>query len=266
MAEKKMDRPNYIDNIHFSKDVLLDGGSVVHCYHLENAFDEPIINEWALRIRREYISDENLDLISKGVDREQFLRDKIPTKTIKYGPRTISGEFAEIIAADFRRFVLNENVFGSRNNTKATPASPIQGCDIVSCLVGEEFSEKDELIMTESKSFLSSTNYSVLLEAAKDSEKDSLRIGFTLAFYAGRFAELKMQDQLDMITRFINRAQMKCIEKYEGSCITIDKTLNEVLIKSSMASYVGNPKEMYFIYGIDLMDLAHRVYERALKC
>ena len=56
-----MNRPRYIDNIQFEKDINLSNGSIIHCYRIDNNFEEQILDEWSLHIRRNYISDEALE-------------------------------------------------------------------------------------------------------------------------------------------------------------------------------------------------------------
>lgn len=266
-----MNRPRYIDNIKFEKEITLGNGSVIHCYSIDNNFDEITLEDWALHIRRNYISDKSLDLICEcGVDRCSYLLDRIPSVSSssldKFKYRTITGEFAEILVMDFREFVQNEEVFRGRWEAKATPTAPIQGCDIVSFIIDSCSKDKDQLIITESKSQLSSTNYDVLLDAAKDSDKDSTRIGMTLAFLAELFANEQDEEQCKKVARFIRKAEEPYIERFEGSGLTIDSALSEENAKNVLNSYAGTPKNLYFIYGSGLKELAYDLYERALKC
>ncbi len=266
-----MNRPKYINNLTFEKDITLDNGSVIHCYSIDNNFVEVILNDWALHIRRNYVSDDALELICGfGVDRYKYLLDRIPnvinSSLEKFKYRTITGEFAEILVMDFREFVQKEEVFRGRWEAKSTPTAPIQGCDIVSFIIDSKTKDKDQLIITESKSQLSSTNYDVLLDAAKDSEKDSTRIGMTLAFLAELYANEKDVEQCKKVARFIRKAEEPYIEKFEGSGLTIDSALSEENAKNALNNYFGSPKNLYFIYGNGLKDLAYDLYERALKC
>ena len=266
-----MNRPKYIHNIKFEKDITLDNGSVIHCYSIDNSFDEATLDDWAFHIRRNYIPDDALELIcSFGVDRQKYLFDRIPSisnaSLEKFKYRTITGEFAEILVMDFREFIQNEEVFRGRWETKSTPTAPIQGCDIVSFVFDSVSSDKDQLIITESKSHLSFTNYDVLLDAANDSNKDSERIGKTLAFFAELYAKENNIELCKKVTRFIRRAEQPCVERFEGSGLTVDSALSEENAKNALNDYVGSPKNLYFIYGSGLKDLAYDLYERALKC
>lgn len=259
-----MNRPKYIDSLKFEKDICLETGSVVHCYCLDNNFEDSTLDEWALHIRRHYVSDGVLKAIcTPGINRKEFLSNRIPVVTDKKGPATISGEFAEIFVSDFREFIQNEAVFRGRWTTKATPTSPIQGCDVLSFVISDK---GDQLIITESKSQLSSTNYGVLLNAVEDSDKDSTRIAKTLAFLAQQYAEKNEVDRLEKVQRFIKKAENPYIERFEGSGMTTGTSLSEIDLKAGLAAYKGTNKNIYFIYGTGLKELAFDLYKRALEC
>ena len=261
-----MTAPQYLSNIKFVKDISDSNGNIVHCYYLTNSFDEKTLQEWAHRIRCEYVSDKTIErLTSDGIDVDDFLNNRIPKSDNNRGCVIISGDFSELLMTDFREFILKESAFRGKLQSKPTPNSPIQGCDILTYRIDGTDASKDQLIITEAKSLISSTNYEVILKAASDSEKDSTRIGETLAFLLDFFSNRGNEDDYKKILRFTKKGESTFVEEFEASGLTVCCCLEESNITNVLKQIKTTQKNIYFVYGKDLKNLAYDLYRRALN-
>lgn len=257
--------PKYLLNLSFEKDISTTSGNIVHCYCLDTLFDEATLQEWAHRIRDAYVDDETISkLINNGVNIKAFLDARIPKSDNKRGCSMISGDFAELLMTDFREYILKENAFRGKLESKPTPNSPIQGCDILTYIIDGKDSTNDQLIVTESKSVISSTNYTVLSDAAMHSGKDSTRIGETLAFLTQFYLNKNDYKNYEKVIRFTKKAELPFSEKFEASGITVCCCLDEKLVNNALETIKDAQKIVYFIHGSNLKELAYDLYRRAI--
>ena len=56
-----MNRPQYVDWIIEEEGVVFEDQIPLHCYRLSYEIDDTILDDWALHIRRHYISDDELE-------------------------------------------------------------------------------------------------------------------------------------------------------------------------------------------------------------
>ena len=54
-------KPEYLKWLIKEKDVIFDNGKSLFCYEIDYDDEESILDDWALHLRRHYISDEELE-------------------------------------------------------------------------------------------------------------------------------------------------------------------------------------------------------------
>ena len=181
------DKPKYIKWLE-PKEIIIDKTHKIFCYELKyDLKNDEVLDDWAKHIRRHYISDDELEFLSKSFDMtysEYLTSFIIPGEKDKLGSTTISGEFAEILTYDIREHFFNELPFRGRHTCKSTPEQGVTGSDIITCKMvkTDGADENDVLFITESKAILSKTDYSVLTKAYNDSKKDSFRYSMSLNY------------------------------------------------------------------------------------
>lgn len=108
-----MDRPQYINWIAREDGVVFEDQQSLNCYRLSYVIDNAILDDWALHIRRHYVSDGELeeDAALNNLPVEEYLRQFIiPQKNEPFGPTARSNDISEILFADLFEFVLNYEV------------------------------------------------------------------------------------------------------------------------------------------------------------
>ncbi|MBN8999884.1 MAG: DUF1837 domain-containing protein, partial [Rhizobiales bacterium] len=139
------------------------------------------MSSWATHFRNHYCNDAELAQLVAGTglsNAEYLTQIKFPDIAIKPGPSTRSGDFGEILVADFVQYVMGywcprDGRYDNRDNRN----SPTQGTDII----GFRFADvdpgdpDDELFLIESKAGLRPTNKNRLQQAIDGSIKDRVR-------------------------------------------------------------------------------------------
>lgn len=97
-------KPQYLDWLIHEKIVTTSEGKQVTVYELVIQEDEDILNSWAKHLRKQYCSDSEIDVLRAGfgIERDEYLKTmKFPDERIKPGPSVRSGDFTEILVADY---------------------------------------------------------------------------------------------------------------------------------------------------------------------
>jgi hypothetical protein len=87
--------------------ITTDEGVIVDVWRLDHIEDEDTLSEWATHFRSHYCPEDLLEALAEdtGKTKAEYLRDlKFPSKT-GFGPGTRSGDFAEILVADFIEYI-----------------------------------------------------------------------------------------------------------------------------------------------------------------
>ena len=261
------DKPLYLSWLK-TKEIILDHEHKVCCFELAyDINDSDVINDWAMHIRRHYSSDDELDceLEFTGMDRYEYLsKNIIPDKLIRLGSTTISGEFAEILTYDIREYIFGEQALRGRHTFKATPEQGVTGSDILTCklISGSASDINDTLFITESKSVLSRTDYTVITKAYNDSSKDTFRYSVSLNYLARLYSASGDTIKRDVVRRFVNKLEKDYYQEYEGSGTTSVNSYDESRV---IREYDNGAqfKRTIFVYGKNLLELAKCLYERA---
>ena len=84
-------------------------GRVIEIWNLNPQDNEAILTECAAHFRRHYISDGDLPIMvdGTGLTNAEYLRQiLLPDRTVVPGPSLRSGDFGEILVADYIEYVL----------------------------------------------------------------------------------------------------------------------------------------------------------------
>jgi len=244
-------------------------GEIVRVINFNHQQNEDILKEWALHLRRHYSSDEDLEKnsTSMGMSKSDYLRDiKFPNNTAP-GPSVRSGDFSEILVADYIQFLMNYDVPRTRYDRKPTPNDSTKGTDIL----GFKFSENnrpidDELITCEVKGSLGQgrTASSSLQNAINDSKKDfETRLPIALNATLQRLKDRGETESIKTVERFMNKIQNP-YRQITGAFFVCSKNCWQDNLVTQAHSNHPNFNTIYLTFtGTNLMELANRLYETA---
>jgi hypothetical protein len=243
-------------------------GSVVSIWEFRYEQDEEVMSAWAKHFREHYCKDAELpDLVSgTGKSNAQFLLEmKFPDNAPGLGPSTRSGDFGEILVADFLEYVLGywcprEHRYEGRKNPNVSDP----GTDIVGFKFSGEVDVNDELFTMEAKAGLSHTKENRLQTAINDSGKDLLRDAITLSAIKQRLI-LKDIKQALVVERFQHAAD-RPFKRVSGASVVLEAdVLAKMKIAKADTSKHPNKSnlKLVVIKGISMMKLVHALYERA---
>ena len=260
----------HIELLVSEKDLVTSDNKVVHIWRLESSDDEDLLTEWSTHFRRHYCSDEDLDVLREGYGytREQFLNEiKFPSCSA-LGNATRSGDFCEILVADFAQYILNYYVPRTRYDRKVNPDSSTQGSDMLGFKVGEKISSSDELLVFEVKGRATNVKpENRLQKAIDDSKKDVKRITFSLNAIYQRLLEKHEYDNAKKVQRFQNVTDRPYRTTFAAAAVQSDRSFSEELTKKvDTKEHIDPDIYLLVIHRKDLMDFIHELYRRASKC
>lgn len=258
----------YLKYLIRQKDIKTDDGETVEVYELSDDIDASSFDEWAIHFRNQYCSDEIIDMLvnGSGLTREEYLlKNKFPDATEAFGPGTRSGDFAELLVADYLEFILGYFVPRQRYKNKFNRNSSTQGTDVIALkMLSENKSPNDEFVTFEVKAQSSSgTPKNRLQDAIDDSYKDAIRKGESLNALKQIYLEKGDIRKATFIERFQNKPDHPYVEKYGAAAVHTTDTFSESLIKK-----VKNQDKLWMIVikKNNLMNLIHELYRRAAQC
>jgi hypothetical protein len=257
----RFSRPQYIDRFQKSTvPVQLGSGEFVNVYSIAAGLTDTEKNEWAKHILAHYISTAD---IAKGAritgktEQEYIQKFVLPT-----AGKDKSGEFGEIIFADFIEYILGFTVPRFKQYGKY-PNNPTQGVDIIAYKADATNSTNDTVLYGEIKSYLSERSFPILQKAideitGRDDEK------FSLALEIMRLALERRGDEAESkeVERYSNPAENPCKRIKSAGLITLAnacETNDFVGVKIS----AGNTIETHVIYATDIWTLAQDLWRRA---
>lgn len=264
--------PAYIDwLVDTGERELTACGREIQIWELDPQEDEAILSAWASHFRQHYVSDDDLPAMADGtgLSYSEYLRTLVfPDAKEPPGPSVRSGDFGEILVADYIEFILGywcprELRFQDRWNRNEST----KGCDIVGFKFASDApaDPADELFIFESKSGMAKTNSNRLQDAIDDSIKDKVREGMTLNALKRRLLNKGELDQAGRIQRFQNQADRPFRRINGAAAILGDQVFAETDFTAADTS--GHPNgdniRLIVIRGPSLMKLVHALYERA---
>lgn len=246
-------------------------GQDVIVLKLDHTADAGILSSWAAHLRKHYCLDEMLPALVDGTgytNQEYLLNIKFPDASDPPGPSIRSGDFAEIIVADYIEFVLNfwcpREI---RYSNKISRNESSKGCDVIGFKFASDssFDQDDELFIFEAKAKLTGKPGDRLQDAINDSIKDAVREGMSLNAIKQKFIELERFDESRRVQRFQNYVDRPFRRLNGAAAIYSTEAYDETLIQKSTAVAHQNKPNLVLlvVHGDLLMDLVHALYETA---
>lgn len=250
--------------------IALASGDTVPVFEFRyDVSDEEIMSQWAKHFRNHYCRDEEIEFL-RPPDKnnsEYLLTLKFPSRATRLGPSIRSGDFAEILVADFLEFLCKYYVPRTRYERKTTQDESTGGSDVIGFKSqGNEPSVKDELIVYEVKANLSENRKGTTLQKAiDDSIKDEVRLAESLNGIRQRLFDRKDTCGMEVISRFQNNVEHPYTTKFGAAAVITDSSYCAATLSSITSQ--NHPKQkqlkMLIIKGAKLMSLVHKLYERA---
>jgi Cap4 SAVED domain len=246
-------------------------GHEIEIWVLAPEEDEAVLSAWARHFRQHYIGDEDLPAMVDGTDlsHADYLRSTLfPDGSNTPGPSVRSGDFSEILVADYIEYLLGYwSPRTLRYQDRWNRNDSTKGCDII----GFKFSTDvlhhpdDELFIFESKSGMTMTQANRLQDAITDSSKDHLREAMTLNAMKQRMLVRGQREEADKVKRFQNEAA-RPFKRINGAAAVLDDNVFAAT-DFSTSNTNGHPNtgrlRLIVIRGPSLMNLVHALYERA---
>jgi hypothetical protein len=268
-----MPTPAHLDWLVDSGERLTSADGVeIEVWVLQYGDDPDVLSAWAKHFREHYCDDEMLKKLIAGTGKtasEFLVETKFPDEKKAPGPSIRSGDFAEILVADYIEYKLGYWCPRQlRYDHKWSRNESTKGCDVLGFQFVKEggADPNDELFVFESKATMSgNTPVNRLQDAVTDSGKDALREATTLNALKQRFLErgenapaLKIQRFQDMADRPFKRisgaAAVLNLPLYDGALIS----------KTHTAGHFNAANlKLIIIRGETLMTLVNALYARA---
>jgi hypothetical protein len=248
-------------------------GSTVDVWEFRHPNDPLVLAAWARHFRSHYCSDTQIDALRRGTgkSRAKYLLDiKFPDAAVAPGPSIRSGDFGEILIADYVEFVLKYWVPRTRYADKAVRNESTKGSDILGFKLVDPQNKKplpqDELALYEGKAQLSGRRPTTKLQEAIDgSARDELRKAESLNATKQKLLDRNDLDEVAVVERFQNFVDHPYSQKYGAVAIfSLPVYCERTIATSSVAGHAQADKlSLMVIRGDDLMTLAHQLYQRA---
>ncbi|WP_317897758.1 Hachiman antiphage defense system protein HamA [Aurantibacillus circumpalustris] len=250
--------------------VVTDEGISVEIFELDTAkIPAKIFSEWAKHFRNHYCSDSEIDQLRSGtsLSRAEYLEKfKFPSND-GFGPGIRSGDFAEILVADYLEFVLDHWVPRIRYSRKIVQDESTKGSDVVGFkILDSKESVKDILTIFESKAQFSGAKAKPRLQdAIDDSIKDELRKAESLNALKQRLIDQKETLAALKVERFQDPATKPYTERYGAAALFCETVYDATEIKKSLVSKHPHRKglSLLVIKGADFMSFVHKLYQYA---
>lgn len=262
----------YLDSSHIDWLVKVDPittstGSTIDIYEFRHTNDEEILSKWAKHFRNHYCLDEQIDILRSGTEksRADYLKEmKFPSND-GFGPGTKSGDFTEILIADYLEFILSYWVPNRwKYSYKDIPNESKKGVDVIGISLNKDNPLNDILAIYEVKSHFSEKK-NRLQDAVDDSINDNMKKGFTLNAIKQHYVEKENMQEAKKIERFQNINDNPYVEKF-GAAVVVDSTLLDIeVIKQTNTSNHPNNQilSLIVITGSNMKKLIADLYERA---
>mgnify|MGYP006899054753 FL=1 len=184
------------------------------------------------------------------------------------GPSLRSGDFGEIVVADFIEFFLGywwprdlryQDRWNRDDSTK--------GCDVIGFKFANEDNPgpADELFIFESKSSMSASAANRFQNAIDDSAKDRLREGMSLNAIKRRFFDRGEMGDARKVEPFQNEAD-RPFRRLNGAAAIFDEAVfaeTDMAATNGAAHFNQENLRLLVIRGPSSMKLVHALYERA---
>ncbi len=247
-------------------------GRDIEVYQFNHQQDPTILSAWAKHFREHYCPDNIIDDLISGTKlsrKDYFEQIVFPDKALAPGPSIRSGDFGELLVADYLQFSLNYWVPRIRMENKAVRNESIKGCDVIGFKIVHqgEISDDDELAIYECKASLSRVSGENRLQTAiNDSAKDTLRKAEALNFLKRKLIE-KSDQMWKNVERFQNPEDDSYKETNGAAAILSSNIFDHMHAKFISTEGNQHPNflglKLLIIHGDNLMQFVNALYERA---
>jgi hypothetical protein len=255
---------------------LVDTGDVIttECGKTANVFrfdydvnNQEVMSRWAKHFRNYYCSDNQIDLLkSPSQTRADYLiKMKFPDQKNPPGPSIRSGDFAEILVADYLTYLQGYNVPRTRYDRKGVPNESTKGSDVLAFKRDSDDQRKDVLLVYEVKANLSAKPKPMLQEAIDHSAKDYMRLGESLNGIKQRMLDRQDMEGFALIKRFQEPENNPYRTRFGAAAVCSNSGFDKNVLgiaKTSLHPF-RQDLELLAFHGEELMALAHMLYERA---
>lgn len=250
--------------------ITLSCGARAPIYRFNHdANNQAVMQAWARHFRNHYCSDLNLTTLKPDhmTNADYLLELKFPSKTGGSGPATRSGDFAEILVADYLTYLHGYMVPRTRYDRKTITNESTKGSDVVAFKnVSDQPTRSDEMLIYEVKAKLTgSSTGSRLQDAIDDSTKDEVRIAESLNAIKQRLFDRGDLENMKKVGRFQSGEDHPYQRKYGAATVLTDSAFDQTILATSSTQEhpAGDDLSLLVIRGEDFMKLVHTLYERA---
>jgi len=224
--------PNHLSWLVKTDEVLTTADGIkIEVWELKHKPDEAILSAWAKHFRHHYCKDEDIDSFRKytGLGRSEYLLQfKFPDQSDDLGPATRSGDFAEILVADFVEYILEFWVPRIRYDKKSIRNESTKGVDIIGFKMfsdnPDDHTPEDILITFEAKANLGQrTLENRLQKAVSGSSKDIMRKAESLSATRERLLDEGDEKGANVVGRFQDTQARPYKDQY-GAAAVISQT------------------------------------------
>jgi len=241
----------------------------VDIYVFNHQQNELVFSSWARHFRNHYCLDGQIDrLKSPGQSRRDYLNNiKLPSIQ-GFGPGVRSGDFSEILVADYLQFILNYDVPRYRWRSKIIRDESPKGSDVIGFSIATprlNNSPDDTLAIYEVKAKFSKNGDNTLQTAINDSAKDHIRIAESLNFIKQQAINADNINRVDTVSRFQNPTDYPYRERY-GAVLVISEECCDISTVISNINISTHPNQgslfLLIIKGSQMMTIVHELYKR----
>jgi hypothetical protein len=268
-----MNSPKYLNWIAEESGTTFEDNILLTSYKLDYCLDEDVFYDWALHIRKHYISDDELieSLRVTGLSAEDYLRQYIvPQKKDVLGPTSRSNDITEILISDLLEFVYGYKVPRCKQRNRSGKTQSEHGTDVIAYKFHKNINEPnkdDELVAAEVKAKLTASDASPIIDAATDSKKDDHRFAHTLDYYRKKLKYIGKNSESAEVARFLQKAENNYKTTFIGAAISSQETVpgNVIIGIKGEQLCLRSDQKIFYIHGKTLMKLTHDIYERCIK-
>jgi hypothetical protein len=251
-----------------SKMIRTKDGTSIELWNLNHTPDTGVLSAWARHFRNHYCDDKQIDLLRAGTSytrSDYLLKLKFPDAAQKPGPSIRSGDFAEILIADYVEYMLRFWVPRTRYDDKAVRNESKKGSDIIGFRFRytDRASSNDSMLVFETKAQLSGNSArDILQEAINHSAKDELRTAETLNAIKQRLIERSATNEANKVARFQSPEDNPFNSLYGAAALFSSEVHVDDALKSSDASKHPNKEKLSLVVitGPKLIELVHKLY------
>lgn len=242
-------------------------GTKVHCWRLDWACSDDVLDEWALHLRRHYISDDVLEhrVMARLTTPDQYL----PLRIVPDIPSTRSGDFAEILISDVLQYLYGLVVPRYKQCNRKDKNASEHGSDVIAYHLKNlnGASTSDKLFVFEVKSNASKTSDAEFIKtvkkATKDSVKDPNRVPMTLQYMIDEAIDVNDQTTQKNLQRFTDMGGSPC-QKIFGSAVATShaKPIDALSGKAPSDVDLSADSPLIVVHASKLMELVNSLYDR----